>query len=172
MPLQRNQTHQLAWFFEYDKVTYVDGTETTRATTHKDKYGSWLIDSTNNGGYVTFQQTISTSTGTGTASLLVGPHPGSNSGFMDGDLPGKPAGYMWNFSTGLVFGFNEITVQVPTGFLNISVPVKINVGTNVVDGHVIENMPMNNVPLYNPLTGSLLKQVPVYGHKVTFQIRN
>jgi hypothetical protein len=183
MPLQRNQTHQLQWFFEYEIRKYVDGVEDTGAlqVVRKNNYGSWLIDNSNNSpiiSYVTFQQNISTSTGSGTASLLVGPHPGTNKTYMRdpadvdntnqnlGDRPGKPAGYEWNFSTGLVFGFNEINIT----FFGIPVG-KMNIGTNVVDGHVIENMVSHNVPLYYP-TGGLYKNQQVYGHPVTLRIRN
>jgi hypothetical protein len=166
MPLQRLQTHQLQWFFEYEKRTYIDGTEDTsaRQVFRKNNYGSWSIDSSNNGGYVTFQQNIDASSGIGTASLKVGPR---GNPYMGTDLPGVTE---WDFPTGLVFGLNEITVNAPV--FGIPFPVRINVGTNVVDNHVIENMPRNNIPLYNPLTGAVIKQVPVYGHQVTFRIKN
>jgi hypothetical protein len=131
--VQRNTSHQLKWVLKYDTVTYTDGVETSRVTTTKDQFGEWLVDSSINSGYVSFNKE---------GLLKIGPRPVGALAYHANDKVGVVE---WEFYVTVEFG-------------------------QTVDGHLIENMPYQSVPLY--LAGWQIGTKKVYGLYVTLTIKN
>jgi hypothetical protein len=131
--VQRNTNHQLRWVLKYDTVTYRDGVETDRQTVTKTQFGEWLIDSSINSGYISFNKT---------GLLKIGPRPTGAIAYHANDKAGVAE---WDFYASVEFG-------------------------QTVDGHLIENMPYQSVPLF--LGPIQIGSKKVYGLQVTLTIKN
>jgi hypothetical protein len=131
--VQRNTNHQLKWVLRYDTVTYTNGIETSRQTVTKTQFGEWLIDSSINSGYISFNK----------AGLLkIGPRPTGAIAYHANDKVGVAE---WDFYASVEFG-------------------------QTVDGHLVENMPYQSVPLF--LGPIQIGSKKVYGLQVTLTIKN
>ncbi|MDR0313737.1 MAG: hypothetical protein LBI14_09065 [Treponema sp.] len=131
--VQRNTDHQLRWVLKYDTVIYTNGVETSRQTTTKTQLGEWLIDSSINSGYISFNKT---------GLLKIGPRPSGAVAYHANDKVGVAE---WDFYASVEFG-------------------------QTVDGHLVENMPYQSVPLF--LGPIQIGSKKVYGLQVTLKIKN
>jgi hypothetical protein len=151
-PVIRNGGAQsLQWFFEYETVTYENGVETARAATRKDQYGIWSRDTYSLANYISFNQVENTS-----ASITVG---NRGNPFYAYDDAAYYVNGKWPYKAPLTFGKQDKTFWGVT---------HVNVGTNVVDGHVIENMPRSDLTLY--LLGPMTYPNELYGHQIDIMV--
>ncbi|MDR0322656.1 MAG: hypothetical protein LBI28_14270 [Treponema sp.] len=130
--VQRYTSHQLKWVLKYDVVDYKDGVEIGRQTVTKNQFGEWLVDSSVNGGYISFNKA---------GSLYIGQRP--SSGFYQAN--DKIGVSEWEFYLTVEFG-------------------------QTVDGHLVENMPYESIPLF--LGPWQVGSRRVYGTRVTLIIKN
>jgi hypothetical protein len=133
MVVQRGVEHQLRWTLKYDTVTFTDGVETSRQTVTKNQFGEWLVDSSINSGYISFNKT---------GLLKIGPRPAGAVVYHANDIVGVSE---WDFYASVEFG-------------------------QTVDGHIIENMPYQSVPLW--LGPFQIGSKKVYGLHVVLIVKN
>lgn len=90
IPYQRKTNHYFDWWLKYDVVTYSNGGETARTTVTKNRPGAFIIDSSNNGNYITH---------TATGQLWI--KDWVSGSYIAGD---KPSAVNWLFHTAIDWG--------------------------------------------------------------------
>jgi methyl-accepting chemotaxis protein len=128
-PFQRSDsvTYTLSWYLKYTTRESIDNGLTWNPVgeTTLNNFGKWAIDGTNNGNYITFQQSGSYSNNNRTASIKIGSFVSGTYVKNDKAPRAIGSGNTWDLNTGL--DFNEDLAAL---------------------GFEIKGMPSATIPLY------------------------